>query len=288
MGGRRWNVDPILKFEESPYLTFGGNPILKSDVDGDDAKGVGDPPVTAYHNTTVNNGAKIAIDGTFKAGKSGWNYFMSSPLGSKAGADVAKAPVQFKVEINITGAKEISYKQWNSFYNEAKSELGLSEVAGRDLNNGQIKQLNAIRNQKAVAYMNSVEADAFIIHAEKGSSGQKFYALKDNSALTRVSDNFITTRGGNEMASTIIKQSYKFRAATIGKAILRTLKDGVIIEGVIFAMEQKHLANKEYAKRNSWGGMHDVGLYYYLTPKSEPSKPAKKSGFLSNWDGYGN
>jgi hypothetical protein len=34
--GRRWNVDPVMKEAESPYLTFSGNPILYSDPDGDD------------------------------------------------------------------------------------------------------------------------------------------------------------------------------------------------------------------------------------------------------------
>jgi hypothetical protein len=42
--GRRWNVDPLLKPDESSYLTFGGNPILNTDVNGDDAEGPGDPP----------------------------------------------------------------------------------------------------------------------------------------------------------------------------------------------------------------------------------------------------
>lgn len=39
--GRRWNLDPVVKIEESPYLCFNGNPILKNDVNGDD------PPTAA-------------------------------------------------------------------------------------------------------------------------------------------------------------------------------------------------------------------------------------------------
>lgn len=44
--GRRWNVDPVVKEYESPYLCLNGNPILESDPDGDDAKGPDpeDPP----------------------------------------------------------------------------------------------------------------------------------------------------------------------------------------------------------------------------------------------------
>jgi N-acetylmuramoyl-L-alanine amidase len=39
--GRRWNVDPVLKVWESPYLCFNGNPILSSDANGDDANSGG-------------------------------------------------------------------------------------------------------------------------------------------------------------------------------------------------------------------------------------------------------
>ncbi|RXK87213.1 RHS repeat domain-containing protein [Filimonas effusa] len=34
--GRRWNSDPIFKAYESPYLSFGGNPIINIDPDGSD------------------------------------------------------------------------------------------------------------------------------------------------------------------------------------------------------------------------------------------------------------
>jgi RHS repeat-associated protein len=44
--GRRWNMDPVLKVEESAYLCFSGNPIFYSDHNGDDVGGSGkkDPP----------------------------------------------------------------------------------------------------------------------------------------------------------------------------------------------------------------------------------------------------
>jgi hypothetical protein len=35
--GRRWNVDPVLKEWESPYACFNGNPIMLSDLLGDNA-----------------------------------------------------------------------------------------------------------------------------------------------------------------------------------------------------------------------------------------------------------
>ena len=34
--GRRWEIDPVVKEWESPYLTFSGNPILIEDTKGDD------------------------------------------------------------------------------------------------------------------------------------------------------------------------------------------------------------------------------------------------------------
>ena len=36
--GRRWNIDPILKENESSYLCFSGNPILMSDPEGNDPR----------------------------------------------------------------------------------------------------------------------------------------------------------------------------------------------------------------------------------------------------------
>lgn len=33
---RRWNIDPVIKDYESPYMAFSGNPILFNDPDGDD------------------------------------------------------------------------------------------------------------------------------------------------------------------------------------------------------------------------------------------------------------
>lgn len=38
---RRWNVDPVLKVGESPYLCFSGNPVFFSDPSGDQSGGPG-------------------------------------------------------------------------------------------------------------------------------------------------------------------------------------------------------------------------------------------------------
>jgi RHS repeat-associated protein len=46
--GRRWNVDPVVKQWESPYLCFSGNPIWFSDPNGDDVD-----PTTAEAKTEI-------------------------------------------------------------------------------------------------------------------------------------------------------------------------------------------------------------------------------------------
>jgi hypothetical protein len=38
--GRRWNVDPVITFWESPYATFANNPLFFSDVLGDTVRGI--------------------------------------------------------------------------------------------------------------------------------------------------------------------------------------------------------------------------------------------------------
>jgi len=275
--GRFSRIDPKASEYswQTPYAYHRNNPVNSIDY-----LGLGDPdPVTttAYHNTTVESAGNIVKDGTFKSGKSGWNYFMTDATGTKAGSEVAKSPVQIKVEINMSGANEISYKQWGGFFDEAKVQLGLEDVANGDLTKPQLKQLNAIRNQKAVSYMNSIEgADSFVIHAEKGSSGQKFLALKDNSVLSRVSSKMQTTRGGQFLANRLIPSSLRggARLLTLGKALLRITDETVLIESTIMAMQEHHKANQEYTKEKRKEGKtfmtdtySDVGLFYWLSGK---------------------
>ncbi|MCP9751321.1 hypothetical protein EGI32_10095, partial [Ferruginibacter sp. HRS2-29] len=61
--GRRWNLDPILKESESPYLCFSGSPIVLSDIDGDDAGNDGnDPDPPARGSTIKTDHQKGAVD----------------------------------------------------------------------------------------------------------------------------------------------------------------------------------------------------------------------------------
>jgi len=54
---KRWNVDPVTKVEESPYLCFSGNPIFYSDRDGDETnKDKRKPKDNGKKNTTIDPG----------------------------------------------------------------------------------------------------------------------------------------------------------------------------------------------------------------------------------------
>jgi RHS repeat-associated protein len=170
-----------------------------------------------FHNTSVEN-AKGILEKGFEAGKSGWNYFMSDPSGMKAGAEVTAAPVQLQTTLETSGAKEITYKQWGSFFDEAKSELGLKDVANVDLTKDQLKQLNAIRNQKSVSYMDAAGGDKFIINAERGASGQKFFVAK-NSAVQGAKITKVSGRGATEVVESLTKRTAD--AAERGAAMAR-------------------------------------------------------------------
>ncbi len=60
--GRRWNIDPIVKYFESPYSAFGGNPVFMIDPNGDDwyknEKGR-----VAWNNTRGNIGDEVSLKG---------------------------------------------------------------------------------------------------------------------------------------------------------------------------------------------------------------------------------
>lgn len=245
--------------------------------------GPGDPPITAYHNTTAEAGEAILREG-FKAGESGFNFFMTNASGTKAGSEVASMPVQIETTINTSGAQTIKYEQWRGFFNEAKGELGLGNVDNAKLTNDQIKAVNAIRNQKAGQFMKQAGGDAFIIEAEAGRSGQKFIVLTDEAVQARVNIQSIP-KGQEAVLSQMEKMSTTTgsgfsrasagsRMFRYGRMALRFAGEGLLIEGTILAMQTKDESTKHYVERRSLNGRSpfsnwlmdtysDVGLYYW-------------------------
>jgi hypothetical protein len=264
---------------QSPYAYHRNSPVNIADY-----LGLGDPPVTAYHNTSVGDGVKI-LNGGFDA-PSGWNYFMTDPSGTKAGAEVANMPVQFKAAINTDGAKTIKYDQWRGFFNEAKAELGLSEVDNAKLSKDQLKQLNAMRNDKARVFMKNAGGDAFVIEAEAGKSGQKFVVLTEEAVKSRVSSVSVPKGGElliSEMERSAAAGGTAFSRASAagnkifryGKMALRIAGEGLLIEGAIYGVRAKGEAAQHYVERKSLNGhtpfynwmmdtYSDVGLYYWF------------------------
>ena len=76
--GRRWNVDPILKTWESPYATFGGNPVLNTDPDGadwyKDTKGKNKGDVVFMEGSGKHNGYKNITGSWTKRNSGGFSY----------------------------------------------------------------------------------------------------------------------------------------------------------------------------------------------------------------------
>jgi hypothetical protein len=56
--GKRWNIDPVLKVWESPYLCFSGNPIMYSDPKGDDIIGLSKRSANRTKNIIKNSFSK--------------------------------------------------------------------------------------------------------------------------------------------------------------------------------------------------------------------------------------
>jgi RHS repeat-associated protein len=66
--GRRWNVDPIVKYFESSYASYGNNPILNIDPNGADwFTSNGSKP--QWHETTEKKGKMTGWNSSYKKKK---------------------------------------------------------------------------------------------------------------------------------------------------------------------------------------------------------------------------
>ncbi|MDL2327009.1 hypothetical protein LJC67_08015, partial [Bacteroidales bacterium OttesenSCG-928-A14] len=124
--GRRWNVDPVLKPWESPYATFGGNPILMIDPDGKKVKFSKDDDVSRKdfremkknirelrkHSSSFN-----AMYKDLKSRKEIFTYNATSKEGSNA-----KDPYNMQIGINYIGTDP-------DVFNEPKKHAQMGMIA---------------------------------------------------------------------------------------------------------------------------------------------------------------
>jgi hypothetical protein len=128
--GRRWNVDPVLKIHESPYMTFANNPIWCTDLNGSDT--------TKYYN----NDGKLLM--TVGNGKSGYNRAMvvkddkvkaiqeyaskySTVLNSKTGISNNVA-----VDNSLKGYGDLyDLNSFTKFYEDNKGKYNVQSMRGR-------------------------------------------------------------------------------------------------------------------------------------------------------------
>jgi hypothetical protein len=135
--GRRWNVDPVLKVWESPYLTFSGNPISSSDIHGNLANnGGGDPPpksikhislgdpggmqkdlgvvVGIYNIISVNNGAWFIARHNITSGRDKGMYRDDWVIGKDALNDFKKNASTYNAIQTLTGG-HIYASTWDAY-----------------------------------------------------------------------------------------------------------------------------------------------------------------------------
>ena len=81
--GRRWNLDPILSPDQSPYSCFNGNPIFYSDPSGQQGEGPSDQEIgeegPVKQKSVPEEGSALPPDPTFdpktmKVSEEGWDF----------------------------------------------------------------------------------------------------------------------------------------------------------------------------------------------------------------------
>jgi hypothetical protein len=165
---RRWNVDPVLKVWESPYLCFSGNPILMSDPDGDVASGGGggdDPP-------------KKKLPWYYRENKHGGKPVLT--LGAK---NLVTAPITPYTSIPQTNvgvfACNVLAKAWNGIANSWNNALDGQTGTDQLRETVQVLEKKTVSDLKKVETYEDIGAFALTAYAFKKISSAKFKLSAD-------------------------------------------------------------------------------------------------------------
>jgi hypothetical protein len=246
--GRRWNVDPVVKEFESPYLCFAGNPIWFSDKNGDDAEPP--KPNKLFHNSEK---AKQIIKKGFDAityGKdSKYNWFSSTPNSSTTGRAAVGETIEL-TNVDVSKAKVISAEQTTAWRQEAMKELGIEKKRLNELkkiktewaktaHSKLMKQIDARLYSKVGAYMDETKAAIYFL--EKDATFAMTDAVANSGTRTLIS----RVSAVKTMFQTVVKTITSREGLTaIGGSLVR----GIAVDLTIRALIENTRATAEYNK----------------------------------------
>jgi hypothetical protein len=151
---RRWNVDPVLKVSESPYLCFNGNPIAVSDILGNEGK-----PVNKIKNLVL---PAAESSSNPPSGTTNWKPLNTGGLiGLGTKNNIFKLTPPFKV--NVTRLGRIFERAVLSSLGATKNTASFTSQGGRTVIpdatfDGGVKLIDAtnINNTSRLRFKNSV------------------------------------------------------------------------------------------------------------------------------------
>ena len=223
--GRRWNIDPVVKFHESPYACFANNPIWFIDPNGADTSG--------FQNTVDNAGLNVAVEIANKS-KEFSDFFKSiaSPTGSNFDVKVEfKAVTGLKsadTGAKILGQARLMYNNtWVTDITTIPADAKIEEFSILVEFDDNI--LSGISGQGKIDYDNALKA-VTLVHE---------LMVHTNTAIGFINSNRIKGAGGETTGiNTAIFGAYKthiendsdHKAMKAGKAMLYNKTSSEIIQ----------------------------------------------------------
>jgi hypothetical protein len=155
--GRRWNVDPVLKVWESPYLCFSANPILMSDPDGDVASvgggGGDDPP-------------KKKLPWYLRANKHGGKPVLTLGAKNLVTAPITSYTSNPLTNVGVFGCNVLA-KAWNGIANTWNNALDGQTGTDQLRETVQILEKKTVNDLKKVGTYEDIAALALTVYAFK-------------------------------------------------------------------------------------------------------------------------